>query len=607
MKYLFIMIQTLFVLSNSQIAFTQTPPNQVTQIPVGDQSNLEKPLDIQIILDLSGSMNALMDGTKKIDAARNALASTLNDIPANTEVAFRVYGNNYSIKQKDLSCQDSTLLIPFSPVNKSQFVTSANQLIPNGMTPIAFSLEKAALDLQTRAQNRHMIILISDGEETCEGDPAAVAAKMKANGIDVKIYSIGFGVNDIARQQLQGVSMNTGGKYFDANSIQSLQESLKQISQETVPQKAAIIERKGNFKVKGGDNYETAVPIDANMLGEEFSFTHHIKKGAPEFFYIDVPAGYTLKVTGSTGENAVEIDEFNQATEKNNGDPFLYVEVEDFDRKMLASIYTHDANFTRWIRIPSFSKRMNTEHSRYYIVVGKKEGNYNDIHKNSRIKVELIDHTDANTQTDASEDVMSNPPTIEIDQEYTAHLSDNDKEDVFKISGFKKGEVLELFAIPMDPNSRLTMEGIYDSYRTEIGRAAYPPNDGAPVKTKVTIPQDGDLFIKFKFSWHGDHITKYKFKVSKLDVSSAPTEKNSPPTYQPKTKNNQPDMAKQLKVKVSGTKTIVTEEKAWKYFFKKPVLITLLIQDGIILLLILSVYLLAKSRSKYKKMTQKKD
>lgn len=584
----------LFFFIAPQVSFAQIPPTQVTQIPVGKQNNLEKQLDIQIILDFSGSMNALMDGVKKIDAARNALATTLADIPQTTQVSFRVYGNNYSIKQKDLSCKDSTLLIPFGPVNKPTFINEASRIFPSGMTPIAHSLEQAAVDLKARPNYRHMIILISDGEETCEGNPAAVALSMKTAGIDVKIYSIGFGVNDIARQQLQGVSNNTGGKYFDAHSISSLQQSLKQISQETVPKKQALNERLGNFKVKGGDNYETAVPIDSNMLGKDFSFTHHIKKGAPEFFYLDVPAGYTLKVTGSTGEKSVKIDDFNRATEKTSSSPFLYLEVGNFDRKKITSIYSHNANQTKWIQVPSHSLNSNSKTLRYFIVVGKKDGSSYDIHKNSRIKVELIDHTDVGSNTDAAEDVMANPPQIEIDKEYTAHLSDNDKEDVFKVVGFKRGDILEVFAMPMHPKSRLTLVGIFDGFRTKHGKSAYPPNDGAPVRSQLTIPEDGDYYLKFKFSWHGNHITAYKIKVKKL--SAVVEKKEEVPTYQPK--KEKPVSKKMLQQPASTRSPAIPEEKVYQYFLKKPVMITLLIETGIIMILSLVIYFLIKFRKK---------
>ena len=46
---------------------------------------------------------------------------------------------------------------------------------PRGQTPLTYSLEQAAQDFGATSDEERVIILVSDGEETCGGDPAAAA------------------------------------------------------------------------------------------------------------------------------------------------------------------------------------------------------------------------------------------------------------------------------------------------------------------------------------------------------------------------------------------------------------------------------------------------
>ena len=65
--------------------------------------------NILYIIDSSGSMAKELNGTKQIDAAKNALVSGLLKVPSSTKVALRIYGHRVSQNDKELSCKDSAL------------------------------------------------------------------------------------------------------------------------------------------------------------------------------------------------------------------------------------------------------------------------------------------------------------------------------------------------------------------------------------------------------------------------------------------------------------------------------------------------------------------
>jgi hypothetical protein len=62
--------------------------------------------------------------------------------------------------------------------------------------------------------SERVIVLISDGKETCEGDPCAMAKALGAEGFT--IHTVGFVVDSAARMQLQCMARVTGGTYFEA-------------------------------------------------------------------------------------------------------------------------------------------------------------------------------------------------------------------------------------------------------------------------------------------------------------------------------------------------------------------------------------------------------
>ena len=71
-----------------------------------------------------------------------------------------------------------------------------------------------------------VIVLVSDGKETCQGDPVVAARALAAKGITV--HTVGFIVDTAARGQLQAIARATGGTYFDAPVGPELPDTLKQ-------------------------------------------------------------------------------------------------------------------------------------------------------------------------------------------------------------------------------------------------------------------------------------------------------------------------------------------------------------------------------------------
>ena len=180
---------------------------------------------VLLILDASGSMNAkLPNGETRIAVAQRAIKGVAGFIPAQTPLSLRMYGAQSPASRKN--CQDTNLAVPFGPANAgaAAITASVDGAKAQGYTPIAYSLGQAANDFAADAKER-VIVLVSDGKETCQGDPAVAAKALAAKGITV--HTVGFVVDTAARGQLQAIARATGGTYFDAPVGPELPDTLK--------------------------------------------------------------------------------------------------------------------------------------------------------------------------------------------------------------------------------------------------------------------------------------------------------------------------------------------------------------------------------------------
>lgn len=188
------------------------------------------PPSIMLVLDASGSMaEDDPSGGTKMEAARTALGAAVEGLPADASVGLRVYGSEEdSETRNDTVCTDSTIVQPLGPVDADGLKGAIAQVEPYGWTPIAYALGEAAKDLG-EGENRH-IILVSDGEETCSPDPCEEIRGLIDEGIKIQIDTVGFGVDEAARNQLQCIADTTGGSYLEAPDGDGLAVALDKLS-----------------------------------------------------------------------------------------------------------------------------------------------------------------------------------------------------------------------------------------------------------------------------------------------------------------------------------------------------------------------------------------
>ncbi len=176
-----------------------------------------------LIFDASGSMAGKVDGKRKIDIAKEAVSKFISQLQgSDVNLSVIVYGHkgNNSGQQKAISCAGIEEIYYMGSVESNVVNGKINPLQPTGWTPIADSLSKAENILSKYAgdNNVNSIILVSDGKETCGGDPVAKARQLQKSNLNVIINVIGFDVGGEDERQLQDVAKSGGGDYFSVKN-----------------------------------------------------------------------------------------------------------------------------------------------------------------------------------------------------------------------------------------------------------------------------------------------------------------------------------------------------------------------------------------------------
>lgn len=218
------------------IADLDCPGIDVDFTKLGDGANT------LLILDSSGSMaDSAGGGQTKIEAAREALQYYATATPDRNELGFMVYGHVGSNNGADkaASCEGVDLLEPLGDVDYQTFGDTLEEFEPTGRTPIARSLEAAQEAFAGREGEENRVILVSDGKETCDGDPAA-ARELKESGVEVTVDVVGLDIAGSEAADLREVAEVTGGRYIAADTGEELIDFVEAESRLITQENAAL-------------------------------------------------------------------------------------------------------------------------------------------------------------------------------------------------------------------------------------------------------------------------------------------------------------------------------------------------------------------------------
>jgi Ca-activated chloride channel homolog len=187
----------------------------------------ERSCDPAILLwDASGSMGQPVPGRPKetrIEQARLAAADVLPALTARRAVGLMTYGGQ--VGGRDI-CDTIRLRVAPRTGAAADILREVTALEPFGGTPLAESVRTAAETLGDGGAPA-LIVVVTDGIESCKGDPCAVARDIAERANGVRVHIIGFGLTGTPVDGLRCLTRETNGLYADVHDTSDLAAALR--------------------------------------------------------------------------------------------------------------------------------------------------------------------------------------------------------------------------------------------------------------------------------------------------------------------------------------------------------------------------------------------
>ena len=196
--------------------------------------NLGTQVNVELIMDSSGSMAAATDtGEPRIDAAKRVLNQVIDAIPVDRPETQRRLPRVRTPRRQHRGGQGRELSVVRTDGagrrrrSRRPCASRSPTTQPVGWTPIGLSLERAAADFPAASDTvTNAIILVTDGLETCDADPCAIATALKESEAAITVYVVGLGLDEEELRITSCIAENTGGQIVGAQNADELSVAL---------------------------------------------------------------------------------------------------------------------------------------------------------------------------------------------------------------------------------------------------------------------------------------------------------------------------------------------------------------------------------------------
>lgn len=210
----------LFLLGAAALVVAMAQPILNLEVARNDAS-------VMMVIDTSGSMDATDVSPNRLEAARQAARTLLNQLPSGDRAGLVTFSSS------------PVLAAPLSD-SRDQVNAAIDSLVPGGATATGDALTLALQQLtQARttagaARAPAMIVLVTDGGWNRGSDPAIAAAQAKSASVVINTVGVGSrggavtvhgqDVGGVDEQALAGIASTTGGKYYFAEEAGQLKQ-----------------------------------------------------------------------------------------------------------------------------------------------------------------------------------------------------------------------------------------------------------------------------------------------------------------------------------------------------------------------------------------------
>lgn len=272
--------------------------------------------DTIYLYDRSGSMSDSMDGLRKIEIARDAFSAALNRMPDRLPIGLMSFPS-------DGHCGVvSTAVLEEAKAARPGLDRKVRGIEPDGMTPLALAIDTAGKMFKERREiNR--IIVITDGLETCGGDPEAMARKWHTAGLNIVVHIISFAMAENERLRLEAVARAGGGTYVNVERREDAFWGISGLSRLSASGKCEDT-RMGNYTL-GGDGFirNRSLQTSWSMCAAGQTYEMCGCRGTPVVYSTRTDAEAACRKAGNRTLRLPTIDELQSLIFRRKEKPFL--------------------------------------------------------------------------------------------------------------------------------------------------------------------------------------------------------------------------------------------------------------------------------------------
>ena len=207
----------------AEVPPVEAPPRQpAPQAPpscIPERSPSEAP-EVVLVVDASGSMDESIPGaSSRMEASRRSIADLLDALPEDVDVGLVEFSDCGSINRDRF----------YSSSERGELKGRVNALRPDKKTPLARAVERAGTVTSSMVDG--VIVVVTDGEDSCKGDPCAAARRVASSKPNVKINVIDISGDD-DNPTAACMAKATGGRVFQPRSVSEMRDMVQAASEE---------------------------------------------------------------------------------------------------------------------------------------------------------------------------------------------------------------------------------------------------------------------------------------------------------------------------------------------------------------------------------------
>ena len=172
--------------------------------------------EVLMIVDASGSMRERLGNMSRLEAAKRAADIVIRGLPPSVEVGLVDFDACNRVRRDKF----------YKAPERGALIAEINGLSPKAGTPLAQAIERAGRVASDSADA--VLVVVSDGGDSCGGDPCAAARRLRAQKPNVVINVIDLSDSAADRQVLQCVANAGGGRVMRPGDPLDLQQKMKE-------------------------------------------------------------------------------------------------------------------------------------------------------------------------------------------------------------------------------------------------------------------------------------------------------------------------------------------------------------------------------------------